>query len=112
MAKSPARDHRYDGARGCGDGSRNQAGFVADSACGMLIDLHAVDVAKIEYFAGARHAFGERAHLAVRHAGVKYSHQKRGDLIIRNFAARVTVDELFDFFRREFFAVPLPVDEV
>ena len=112
MAQRAAGNHRHDDARRGGQRRRDQAGFVAHAAGGMLVDFDARDRRQIDMFPGTHHALGQRADFAVGHAGEKHGHQERGHLIVGNSPVGITVNEIRDFFRGQFFAVPLPVDQV
>ena len=59
-----------------------------------------------------RHALRQSTYFPVGHAGIEYSHQKSGGLVIGNGAICVSVNEKGDFFGGQFFAVPLAVYKV
>ena len=98
VAQGAPRDHRNHHARRGRQRRRNQTGLIAHAAGGMLVHLHAGHRGEVDGFAGLDHALGKGADFAVRHSRMKYSHEKRRHLIIRDAAVGIAVNEEGDFF--------------
>ena len=112
VAQRAAGNHGNDDARGRGQRRRDQAGFVAHAAGGVLVDFNARDGGEVDCFAGLHHALGEGADFAVGHAGEKHGHKEGGGLIVGNGTVGITVYDVGDLFGGQFFAVPFPVNQV
>ena len=112
MAQGAAGHHGHDYARGGGQGGHNQTGFIADSAGGVLIDLHAGNRGKIDAFAGTQHAFGEAADFAVGHARKVDGHQEGRHLVIGDVAGGIASHQVLNLFGSELAPVAFPLDKV
>ena len=112
MAQGATGNHGHDHAGRCGEGCRNQARLVSDTAGGVFVYLGARNVRKIDGDAAGDHRIRQGAYFAVRHPRVKHRHQERRHLIIGNATARVAFDQVADFLHRQLFAIPLTLNKV
>ena len=97
VAKGAPADHGHDEAAGGGDGSDEEAGFVADAAGRVLIDGGLVERARIEAYAGVAHGEGERAYFVEREAVEAGGHEPGGELFERDGFGGRAGDEEVDF---------------
>ena len=99
MSQAAAADH---GNRHAGGGCKrrqHKRSLVAHAAGGMLVDFLRRQRREIEHFARVQHRIRQRSSLGSRHAPQHHRHQPRGNLIVRDIAARVSVHQGFDFVR-------------
>ena len=94
------RHHRHD----------DEAGAVADAACGMLVDGGVAVARQVEHIAAVRHRVGQRQRLARVHAAHRDRHQQRGILIVGKGVE--AIDPKTDRLVVERVAVPLFGDDV
>ena len=112
MAEAAAADHgNVQAARRC-HRSEDERGFVADAAGRMLVYFGRREFGEIEHLAGVQHGVGERGGFRAAKPAQQRRHQPRGDLIVGNFAVRITADEGFDFGARKFEAIALLANHV
>ena len=110
----PAPAHLPDRhAAGRHDRADRDRRLVADAAGGVLVhDLPAEGGAEVERAAAADHRVGERVRLGRRHPAEVDGHAERGQLVVRDLAARVAEDQLRDLLGRKLLPVPLPLDQL
>src|SRR3984893_3321833 len=112
VTQAAAADHGDRQPASSDDGSENQRGLIADSACRVLVDLFSGKIRKIKHFAGIQHCFRESGEFRARHPAQPHSHQPGRHLIIGNVAPRIPSDEKIDFVAGMLPAIPFLSDQI
>jgi len=112
VTESAAADHG-NGYTGSGsERSEHERSLVANAAGGVLVDFARGQRREIEHFARMQHGVGERRGFGAGHAAQHNRHEPRGDLVVGDIAARVGVDQAFDFGRRQLDPIALLADDI
>src|ERR1022692_1138707 len=78
----------------------------------MLVHFRRGEETEVEHFAGVQHSMRERRQFFASHPAQDYRHQPGSNLVVRDVAGGVTVDDVGDFSGRQCTAIALFADEV
>ena len=97
---------------GRGDRRGDQRYFVADAAGRVVVHLGFGHCGEVDALPAAEHRRRQRGGFGVVESVARAGHQKGGHLRIGNFRADISVDQPFELFESEFFAIALAADQI
>ena len=112
VAEGAAGDHGDGETSGGDDGGNEEAGLVANAACGVLVHAESAGIGAVEGLTREAHGAGEGGEFLGVEAALEDGHQKAGDLGVGGGVGDDGGDEGFDLWVGEGVAVPLAKDEV
>ena len=110
-AEPPAANHRHPDFVAGQQRREHERDLVADAARGMLVDLRGSAGRIIQDASAFHHRLGEMMGLRRRHSLEENRHRPGAHLIVGDFAARKSGDEVRDFLRGQFAAFAFFFDE-
>ena len=93
VAEAAARHHRHGDAAARDQRREHERHLVAHAARRVLVDHGSAEALEVEAVAGGDHRVGERSELVGRESAPNDRHQQGGELVVRDPASDVAVDD-------------------